>query len=348
MNNWILLFAAFFVLFATMFPTLSEAVTGERITVGPPFFNKWMVPIGLVLLFLTGVGPLIAWRRATASHLRYQFLWPLSAAAVTSGVCLAVGLGEAPAAVICFGFCAFTTATIAQEFARGVSIRKRNTGQDAVSALMGMVIRGKRRYGGYIVHVGIVLMFLGFAGTAYKKETDVKLVPGGSAKVGKYTLRFDRLAHEEDRQKEMVTGEITALIGDKVIDHLRPAKWFFHKHESEPTTEVAIRRAPAEDLYVTLGNYDLAEGNVTVKIVVNPVIDWIWFGFMMLAIGTGVTLLPEAMLERMTATAAATAGAATRSAGAAGMVLVVALGAGGLVLTSAHPAAAQGMALDVA
>ncbi len=343
-NNWILLFAAFFVLFATMFPTLSEAVTGERITVGPPFFNKWMVPIGLVLLFLTGVGPLIAWRRATASHLRYQFLWPLSAAAVTSGVCLAVGLGEAPAAVICFGFCAFTVATIAQEFARGVSIRRRNTGQDAVSALMGMVIRGKRRYGGYIVHVGIVLMFLGFAGTAYKKETDVKLVPGASAKVGKYTLRFDRLAHEEDRQKEMVTGEITALIGDKVIDHLRPAKWFFHKHESEPTTEVAIRRAPAEDLYVTLGNYDLAEGNVTVKIVVNPVIDWIWFGFMMLAIGTGVTLLPEAMLERMTATSAATAGAATRSAGAAGMVLVVALGAGGLVLTSAHPAAAQGMA----
>ena len=344
-NNWILLFAAFFVLFATMFPTLSEAVTGERITVGPPFFNKWMVPIGLVLLFLTGVGPLIAWRRATASHLRYQFLWPLSAAAVTSGVCLAVGLGEAPAAVICFGFCAFTTATIAQEFARGVSIRRRNTGQDAVSALMGMVIRGKRRYGGYIVHVGIVLMFLGFAGTAYKKETDVKLVPGASAKVGKYTLRFDRLAHEEDRQKEMVTGEITALIGDKVIDHLRPAKWFFHKHESEPTTEVAIRRAPAEDLYVTLGNYDLAEGNVTVKIVVNPVIDWIWFGFMMLAIGTGVTLLPEAMLERMTATAAATAGSASRSAGAAGMVLVVALGAGGLVLTSSHPAAAQGMAL---
>ena len=151
--------------------------------------------------------------------------------------------------------------------------------------------------------------------------TDVKLVPGASAKVGKYTLRFDKLAHEEDRQKEMVTGEITAMVGDKVIDHLRPAKWFFHKHESEPTSEVAIRRAPAEDLYVTLGNYDLAEGNVTVKIVVNPVVDWIWFGFMLLAIGTGVTLLPEALLERLTAGATAAAGAATRSAGTAGMVL---------------------------
>jgi cytochrome c-type biogenesis protein CcmF len=340
-NNWILLFAAFFVLFATMFPTLSEATTGERITVGPPFFNKWMVPIGLVLLFLTGVGPLIAWRRATASHLRYQFLWPLSATVVTVVACLAAGLGESVPAVLCFGFCAFTTTTIVQEFARGVGIRKRNTGQDAVSALMGMVLRGKRRYGGYIVHVGIVLMFLGFAGTAYKKESDAKLVPGASTKVGKYTLRFDKLAHEEDRQKEMVTGEFTAMIGDKVIDHLRPAKWFFHKHESEPTSEVAIRRAPSEDLYVTLGNYDLAEGNVTVKIVVNPVVDWIWFGFMLLAIGTGVTLLPDAVLERLTASATAAADAASRSAGAAGMVLVVALGAGGLVLTAPRPAIAQ-------
>src|SRR3954465_15508982 len=162
LNNWILLFSAFFILFATMFPTISEAVTGERITVGPPFFNKWMVPIGLVLLFLTGVGPLIAWRKATASHLRYQFFWPSLAAAATVAVCLAAGLGEAPAGVICFGFSAFTTATITQEFVRGVAIRKRNTGQDAVSSLMGMVIRGKRRYGGYIVHVGIVLMFIGF------------------------------------------------------------------------------------------------------------------------------------------------------------------------------------------
>jgi len=340
-NNWILLFAAFFVLFATMFPTLSEAIHGERITVGPPFFNKWMVPIGLVLLFLTGVGPLIAWRRATASHLRYQFLWPVVACGATVAACLTAGLGESVAAVICFGFCAFTTATIVQEFSRGIAIRKRNTGQDALSSLMGMVLRGRRRYGGYIVHVGIVLMFVGFAGTAYKKETDVKLVPGAEKTIGKYTLHFDRLAHEEDRQKEMVTGEVTVSAGGKVIDHLRPAKWFFHKHESEPTSEVAIRRGPAEDLYVTLGGYDLAEGNVTLKLVVNPVVDWIWFGFMLLAIGTGITLLPEALLERLTVGATATANATSRSAGAAGLVLLLALGAGGLAFGIPRTAAAQ-------
>ncbi|HEY4187679.1 MAG TPA: cytochrome c-type biogenesis CcmF C-terminal domain-containing protein [Polyangia bacterium] len=337
-NNWILLFAAFFIMFATMFPTISEALTHQRITVGPPFFNKWMVPIGLVLLFLTGVGPLIAWRKATVSHLRYQFFWPSLTAGVTIAVCLAAGLGEAPAGVICFGFCAFTIATITQEFARGVAVRKRNTQQDALSSLMGMVIRGKRRYGGYIVHVGIVLMFIGFAGTAYKKETDVKLIPGADATIGKYKVHFSRIAHEEDRQKEMVTALVTAYKDGKEIDQMRPAKWFFHNHESEPTTEVAIRRGPAEDLYITLGNYDLAEGNVTLKLVVNPVVDWIWFGFMLLAIGTGIALLPEALLERLTAGVTVPAG---RAAGTAGMVLLLAVGAGGVVMLQARPAAAQ-------
>jgi cytochrome c-type biogenesis protein CcmF len=164
------------------------------------------------------------------------------------------------------------------------------------------------------------------------------LVPGGEAKIGKYTLRFDKLAHEEDRQKEMVTGEVTAFVGGKPIDHMRPAKWFFHKHESEPTSEVAIRRAPAEDLYITLGNYDLAEGTVTLKLVVNPVVDWIWLGFMLLALGTGIALLPDAVLERLTVGARETA---SRSATAAGMVLLLSLGAGGAVLAIPRPASAQ-------
>jgi cytochrome c-type biogenesis protein CcmF len=341
-NNWILLFAAFFVLFATMFPTISEKLTGERITVGPPFFNKWMVPIGLVLLFLTGIGPLIAWRKATPSHLRYQFAWPTTAAVATLALCLWAGLGESWGSVICFSFCAFTGATIVQEFARGVAIRKKNTGQDALSALMGMVLRGKRRYGGYLVHVGIVLMFIGFAGTAYQKESEVRLAPGGEAHIGRYTVRFDRLAHEEDRQKEMVTGEVTALVDGKVIDHLRPARWFFHGHEGESTTEVGIRRSPAEDLYVTLGNWDLAEGIGTLKLVVNPLVDWVWFGFMLLAIGTGIALMPDAVLERLTARATAPA---SRSPGIASIALWLAVGLAAAVGVGAPRAAhAQEMA----
>ncbi len=342
-NNWILLFAAFFIMFATMFPTLSDALMSQRITVGPPFFNKWMVPIGLILLFLTGIGPGIAWRKATLSHLRYQFVWPTVACAVAVAICLALGLQTSWAAVICFGFCAFTTTTIVQEFLRGISIRRRNTGSDALSALLGMVIKGKRRYGGYIVHVGIVLMFVGFAGTAYQKETELRVAPGSSQTVGKYTLRFDRLAHEEDLQKEMVTGEVTALGKDgNVIAHLRPAKWFFHGHETEPTTEVAIRRAPAEDLYLTLGGYDLSNGTAVIKVVINPVVDWIWFGFMLLAMGTGVALMPESVLERMTAKV--TAGAPVpRAPGMAGLALLVGLSAGVASMVVPRTAAAQDM-----
>jgi cytochrome c-type biogenesis protein CcmF len=335
LNNWILLFSAFFIMFATMFPTLSDALMGERITVGPPFFNKWMVPIGLTLLFLTGIGPGIAWRKATPSHLRYQFTWPVTALAVTLGICLAVGLGSSWAALICFGLCAFTTATIVQEFSRGIAIRKRNTGQDVISSLFGMVLRGKRRYGGYIVHVGIVAMFIGFAGGAYQKESELRVAPGNENTVGKYKIRFDRLAHEEDRQKEMVTGEITAFVDGKELDHLRPAKWFFHGHESEPTTEVAIHRAPAEDLYITMGNYDLSEGTAMLKVIVNPLVDWVWFGFMMLAIGTGIALTPDSVLERMTAKVGAPVD--KRAPGAASVALWIAVGLGALLA----PRAAQ-------
>src|SRR3954469_11795971 len=157
-NNWILLFSAFFVLFATMFPTLSEALTGTRLTVAAPFFTKWMVPVGLILMFLTGVGPLLAWRKSTASSMRYQFLWPTSCGVVTLIAMQVLGLGIWSSG-LCFALCAFVAGTITQEFWRGVRIRRKNTGTDLFTALVGLVGRNKRRYGGYIVHIGIVLMF---------------------------------------------------------------------------------------------------------------------------------------------------------------------------------------------
>jgi cytochrome c-type biogenesis protein CcmF len=369
-NNWILLFSAFAILFFTMFPTLSEALGQGRITVGPPFFNLWMVPIGLALLFLTGVGPLIAWRRATAGNLRYQFLYPGLAALVTVAACMVVGLHRGPGAdasaafgstlgraaaalkgfapVACFGLCAFVMVAIGQEFFRNLGIRKRNTRSDAFTAAIGMVLRNRRRYGGYLVHLGIVLMFLGFAGTAYQQETEAHLAPGQTAVVGNYTIRFDRLAHEEDRQKEMVTGEISVLVGGQVIDQMRPARWFFHGHESEPTTEVALHRTLKEDLYLTLGNYDLGEGSGMLKLVVNPVVNWIWLGFILLAIGTGITLITEPMLDRLLGRAPPETGAGPPGVdlprhsglGSGPAALAVAVGLG-LLLAGGTPALAQ-------
>jgi cytochrome c-type biogenesis protein CcmF len=332
-NNWILLVCMFFVLFATMFPTLSEAITGERISVGPPFFNKWMVPLGLVLLFLTGVGPLIAWRKATVSHLRYQFTWPALAAAAALGISVAIGLHrESLAAIVCFGFCAFTAATVVQEFARGAAVRRRNTGSDLLTSLLGMILRGRRRYGGYLVHLGIVLMFLGFAGQAYQKEEEKHLRPGQVYPFGRYELRFDRLRHDEDRQKEMITADFTVLKQGQVIGQLRPARWYFHGRNGEFTTEVAIRRTAAEDLYLTLGGVDFSDNSATFKLVVNPLVDWVWFGFVLLAFGTGIALLPETALAPIAARISAGATAA-RGSGTAALLLFLTLG-----MLTANPA----------
>ncbi len=294
-NNWVLLFSAFFVLFATMFPTLSEAVMGERLTVGPPFFNKWMLPIGLILLLLTGIGPLLAWRKSTLSNLVNQFAWPFSVAIVTAGALYALGV-RVWVSGACFALCAFVFATVGQEFIRGAQVRRGATGTDIFTAMIGLVGRSRRRYGGYIVHLGIVLMFLGFAGQGFKKDDQILLKVGQQSTVGQFTVRHDALTVTSDAQKQMVTGHVTVFEDGKQIGQMQPAKWFFNKHEEEPTTEVAIRRAPGEDLYIVLAGYDVSSQTATYAVTVNPLVDWIWFGFGIMAIGTGLALLPESAL----------------------------------------------------
>jgi cytochrome c-type biogenesis protein CcmF len=291
-NNWILLFSAFFVLFATMFPTLSEAVMHERLTVGPGFFNKWMLPIGLMLLLLTGIGPLLAWRKSTFTNLVHQFLWPSAAAVVTAGALYLYGM-HVWSSGACFALCAFVAATIGQEFIRGAQVRKETTGADLLTSMIGLVSRSRRRYGGYIVHVGIVLIFLGFAGQGFKKEEQVLLKVGQQATVGGFTIRHEALRVTSDAQKQMVTGHVSVTRDGKALGEMEPARWFFSKHEEEPTTEVAIRRAPGEDLYLVLGGYDVATQSATYAITVNPLVNWIWFGFAVMAFGTGLALLPE-------------------------------------------------------
>ena len=333
LNNWVLLFSAFFILFATMFPTMSEAVTGQRITVGPPFFNTWMVPIGLVLLVLTGVGPLLAWRRSSPSNLVYQFAWPVSLAVVTAVGLFAVGF-RVWVSGLCFALCAFVIGTLGQEFIRGAQVRRGATGTDLVTALVGLVMQSRRRYGGYIVHVGIVLMFLGFAGAGYKLEQQVLMNPGDEVEVGRFTVRHDRLSESDDGQKQMITAHLTLFKDGAQVGQLYPARWFFRKHETEPTTEVAIRRSVSEDFYVTLASYDVGDQSASFQLTVNPLINWVWFGFTVLALGTGIALLPESSFAFMTAKVPA--GAATTS------VLTLALVLGLTTIAArAQPAAVQ-------
>jgi cytochrome c-type biogenesis protein CcmF len=323
-NNWIMLFAAFFVAFVTMFPTLSEAITGDRITVSAPFYNKWMLPVGLALLFLTGVGPLLAWRKSTTRNLKDQFLWPVAAGLASAA--LFVGLGfRVWVSGICFALCGFVAATIVQEFWRGANVRRGATGTDVLTALIGLVGRNKRRYGGYIVHLGIVLIFFGFAGEGFKKKEMVILKPGQQVTVGDYTVRYDGFKMIDDPAKQSMTAYTTVFVDGEQVANLYPAKWFWNKRDNEPpTTEVAIRRTISEDLYIVLNTADASTQAASFEIVVNPLVNWLWLGFGILALGTGIALLPEKTFSfALSKLPAAPEGATTTAA----LVLALLLGA---------------------
>jgi cytochrome c-type biogenesis protein CcmF len=332
-NNWVLLFSAFFVLFVTMFPTLSEAIRGERLTVGAPFFNKWMAPVGLILLFLTGVGPLLAWRKSTLINLRQQFLWPGLAGIITGVGVVALGV-PLWAAGLCFALCAFVAVTIIQEFVRGARVRSRATGIDLFSALVGLFARSRRRYGGYVIHLGIVLVFLGFAGAAFSRQEEVSLKPGQQVVLRPYTVRYDGLRVSDDGQKQMVTGYLDVTRAGKSLGGMYPARWFYRNHEQEPTTEVALRRGPADDLYLVLAQYDVSTQTAELKVIINPLVNWIWFGVSIMLIGTFIALLPERTFSF--ATSRVPAGAVTTS-----LLVLVLLSGGVAELRADHVTSAQ-------
>jgi cytochrome c-type biogenesis protein CcmF len=351
-NNWILLSAAFFVLIATLFPTISEWVTGERITVGPPFFTRWMAPIGLILLFLTGVGPLIAWRSASIENLKQQFTWPTIFGVLTAGVCALFPRLRAtsaifndhiqlPLAIVCFGLCAFTLTTIVQEFVRGAQVRQLHTKLDFFTSLVGLVARNKKRYGGYFVHVAVVLMFLGFAGGAYKQETEATLERGQTVQLGRYQVRFDGIERGSDGAKDMTTANLLVLEGGKEVGRMHPAKWIYKHHEDEPTTEVEIRRMPREDLYLVLNGYEMEPMIANLKIVINPLVNWIWIGFLLLAVGTVIAFMPDRALQ-LAAQSEKSKAAATAT------ILLLLLGFGGAAHAQGMQGASRGTDLHFA
>jgi cytochrome c-type biogenesis protein CcmF len=336
-NNWVLLFAAFFVLFATMFPTLSEALGQGRKTVAAPFFNKWLTPVGFVLLFLTGVGPLLAWRKSAVSNMIQQFLGPVIAGAVTGGVMVYLGV-PFWASGLCFGLCGFVFWTIAQEFWRGARVRRQATGTDLFTALIGLFARSRRRYGGYVVHLGIVLVFLGFAGVGFEREEQVQLTPGQQVQVGPYLVRYSSLNVTDDGQKQMVTAQVEAFRDGKSLGRMYPARWFFRNREEEPTTEVALRRGFADDLYIVLAGYTVESQTAALVVKVNPLVNWIWLGIGIMAMGTFVALLPERSFAFVTSKVPA--GAATTS-----MVLLLLLSPLGVGLRAQHVESAQTVAV---
>jgi cytochrome c-type biogenesis protein CcmF len=286
LNNVLLVAAAFTVLWGTVYPIIAEAVTGIRLSVGPPFFNSVFVPVGLAILGLTGLGPLISWRRMSRGALLRTLRIPLIA-----GAAVAIGLAAngvaSPGALLGFSLCVFTAVAIGSEFARGSSPYRRR-GMGWIGALWQTLLRNRRRYGGYIVHLGVVLIVLGFAGSAFKTERVRELAVGDSMRVGEYTLTYDALETGETEEKAINAVEVDVTRGGKQIATLRP-QLNFHFAQNQRQSEVAIRTTPVEDLYVVVSALD-PDGTAALRAFVNPLTWWIWAGAAVMLLGMSVLL----------------------------------------------------------
>ncbi len=355
-NNWILLAMTVFVLVATTFPLLSEWLRDQTVTVGPAYYNKWMVPLGLILIFMTGVGPLLSWRKSTGANMVRAFRWPVLIASVMFGLHLFLGerAGFPPtvewediydtatgrilatvysvAPLVSSTLSAFVLTTIAQEFWRGTAVRRKSTKENVLVALVMMVAKARRRYGGYIVHVGIVLMYIGFTGSAYDQEREASLLPGQSTELAGYSFRYDGVRMESDPNKRMIFADLTVSEGAREIGQWSPAKYIYRTHPDMPTTEVSIRTRPGQNLYMILASVDQETDRATFRILVHPLVMWIWLGALFLLIGVVIAGFPK--LSELLAPASAPSPA--RASAAVGLVLAITLGGALLIPHSAH------------
>jgi cytochrome c-type biogenesis protein CcmF len=299
-NNLLFIGIAFSVLWGTLFPILSEAIRGTKITVGPPFFNQVNIPLGLALLLLAGIGPLIAWRRASVPNLRRQFAVPATTGAFVLLILLVAGMRDL-GALLAFGIGGFVLATVIQEFARGARARQRQHNEPLPLALVQLLSRNRRRYGGYIVHVATVLLFAAFAGMAFKTETQATLRPGESATLKSPYGHTYSFTHLGISQYNALNREVTAALVDvrrdgKLVGRLRTEK---RQHVDaigrptfEPSTEVGIQSGLREDVYVVLGGLVNGTEQAVYRFTINPLVWWVWFGGFVLVIGGLIVLWP--------------------------------------------------------
>jgi cytochrome c-type biogenesis protein CcmF len=290
-NNLVFLAACCAVFWGTLYPVFSEALGGEKITIGPPFFNKINIPIGLFLLFLTGVAPLLAWRRTSAKSIQKNFLLPLIPAAIAAAVLVASGV-RSLYPVLSFSLSVFVLLTILLEFYRGTRARVTNKQEHALEAFVNLISKNKRRYGGYIVHLGVVMMFVGFTGSAFNTEVNTELAVGEQTTVRDYTLVFRGIEEGEDPNYVYLQAVLDILKNEKQIDTLRPERRFYYASE-QTTSEIAIKSSLMEDLYVVFAGMDSEDSPAAIQIFVNPLVAWIWLGGFMLAVGTLMTILPD-------------------------------------------------------
>jgi cytochrome c-type biogenesis protein CcmF len=290
LNNLFLVAAAFTVFFGTIFPLLSEAVRGTKLSVGAPFFNLVNIPIFLGLLLLMGVGPLIAWRRASADNLRRNFLKPVVAGIVAALILRVVGVGNT-LVLLCMGLVVFVTGTMVLDFYRAVRARRR-AARSWPDAALGLLLHQNRRYGGFVVHLGVLVVALGVAGSqAWSTHTETTLEKGQSVALAGYNVRFDGLEASEESNHSTVTAAFTVTNG-RPLGVLHPAKKFYPQ-EQTPIAGVDYRLGFLEDLYLVLGDFAQDGSHATIKIQVNRMVSWLWIGGLVLTLGALLAILPD-------------------------------------------------------
>jgi cytochrome c-type biogenesis protein CcmF len=296
-NNWILLAAVLAVLWGTIFPVVSKAIENVTVTVGPPFFNKVMIPIGLLLLFLTGAGPLLAWRKTSFQSIKRNFTVPLIFAAIVGGALFYVGVHQLYTWMSLF-LCAFVAASIVGEFYKGARTRMKTSKETFFPAVYNLTMRNTRRYGGYIVHFGIVLMFVGFAGQAFRFETQGLMGPGDLLRAGDYMFRCESIDTGQKANYQYETVSLSVTKDGRALGVMKPQKRFFIA-EQEPLSHVALKTNLARDLYVVMAGMDQDSGKAIIHVIINPLVQWVWIGGMIVLLGTILALIPSRIERQM-------------------------------------------------
>ena len=296
-NNMVFVVMCFAVFWGTLFPVFSEAIRGTKITVGPPFFNQINIPIGLILLALTGIGPLLAWRKTGKKILIRNFTFPIITGLIVAILLLIIGLRGA--VVISFSLGAFVTATITTEFTRGIQARRKKFNESIITALIKIVSKNRSRYGGYVVHLGIVFMFVGFTGHAFDQEKEFSLKVGESNHVAGYNFKLIQMSETERPNHYAWISDLRVTNDEgKFVTNLHPEKRiYFHRNPDpnrrQPHSELDIYTTMNRDIYSIFSDVDSENSVAFIKIMVNPLVQWVWLGGYILVFGTIVALWPR-------------------------------------------------------
>jgi cytochrome c-type biogenesis protein CcmF len=303
-NNLVLMGACFAVLVGTLFPILSEWVRDVKMNLGTPYYNKVMVPIGLFLIFLTGIGPLLAWRSTSIGSIKRNFAIPATVALLVevavafvlnrNGVRVWTDIGQIYA-MLAFCLSTLVIATIASEFIRGGLVWKNKLQTNLLAGMYQLTRRNMRRYGGYVVHFGVVLLVIGLAGAAFNRDKEQTMATGDKLQLGRYTLVSQAYTEDDNANYGSRAALLEVYKDGEYLTRLNPEERRFKASGGQPVHIVANHSTLREDLYVVFQGLDVASGHPTIKAIINPLVNWIWIGVLVIAFGTGMALVPNAV-----------------------------------------------------